>query len=31
VRQRFRDAARQFVVINRRRLFTVAKAAYTSS
>jgi len=31
VRQRFRDASRQFVVINRRRLFTVAKAAYVSS
>jgi len=31
VRERFRDAARQFVIMNRRRIFTVAKAAYTSS
>ena len=31
VRERFRDASRQFVVMNRRRLFTVAKAAYVSS
>lgn len=31
VRERFRDASRQYVVTNRRRLFTVAKAAFLSS
>lgn len=31
VRERFRDASRQFVIMNRRRIFTVAKAAYVSS
>jgi hypothetical protein len=31
VRQEFNDASRQFAILNRRRIWTVAKAAYISS